>query len=118
MKKLTDVHLKWPLSLYTRRNKVFIISFPKEKFKKACENYKSRDNSTKLDYIKSVGLMNMFTRNAQKNILSKLTLKKIDRHEMIYKEGDRADRIYFVINGQFKITKKIVVINKETERVA
>ena len=42
-----------------------------------------------------------------------LTLRKIDRHKMLYKEGDRADRIYFVINGEFKVTKKIVVLNRD-----
>lgn len=60
----------------------------------------------------------MFTRNAQKNMLRFLTLKKIDRHKMLYREGDRADRLYFVINGEFKVTKKIVVINKDAGRVA
>lgn len=35
---------------------------------------------------------------------------------MLYKEGDRADRIYFVINGEFKVTKKIIVLSKESDK--
>lgn len=34
---------------------------------------------------------------------------------MLYKEGDRADRIYFVISGEFQVTKKIVVLNKDAD---
>lgn len=34
---------------------------------------------------------------------------------MLYKEGDRADRVYFVVNGEFQVTKKIIVINKDND---
>ena len=35
---------------------------------------------------------------------------------MLYKEGDRADRVFFVKNGEFQVTKKIIVINKDNEQ--
>ena len=32
---------------------------------------------------------------------------------MLFKEGDRADNLYCVISGEFKVTKKIVLIDKK-----
>ena len=70
----------------------------------------------KLEFIKSVGLLSLFTRNALKNIAERFLVRRtLERNKMLYKEGDRADRLYFVINGEFQVTKKIVVINKENE---
>ena len=34
---------------------------------------------------------------------------------MLFKEGDRADKVFFVIKGEFKVTKKIFVVDKKQE---
>ena len=34
---------------------------------------------------------------------------------MLYREGDPVDKIYFVLSGEFKVTKKIVLIDKKQE---
>lgn len=101
--------------MYARRNRVYLIEFQKDKFKKACDNARQRNKQEKLDFIKSVGLINLFTRNAQKNMLRFLTRRTFERNKMLYREGDRADRIYFVISGQFQVTKKIIVLNKDAD---
>ena len=41
-----------------------IINNLKEKYKKACDNAKLRVKLEKLEFIKSVGLISQFTRNA------------------------------------------------------
>ena len=37
------------------------------------------------------------------------------RHKILYKEGDVADRVFFVVSGEFKVTKRIVLIDKKLE---
>ena len=39
----------------------------------------------------------------------------LNRTQMLFKEGERADRVFFVVEGEFKITKKIVVVDKLQE---
>lgn len=34
---------------------------------------------------------------------------------MLYKEGEKADRVFFVIKGEFKVTKKIFIVDKNQE---
>ena len=56
--------MKRPCSIYSRRNRVFLIEFQKDKYKKACDNAKKRAKDEKLEFIKQVGLLSQFTRNA------------------------------------------------------
>lgn len=107
-----------PCSLYSRRNKVFILVFAKDKYQKAIENARNRVKNTLLDYVKSVELLNLFTRNTQKKMIEMFNKRTLNRHEVVYSEGERADRIYFVISGEFKITKKIYIDNKKEEENA
>ena len=34
---------------------------------------------------------------------------------MLFKEGERADRVFFVIKGEFKVTKKIFIVDKNQD---
>ena len=49
--------MKRPCSIYSRLNRVFLIEFQKDKYKKACDNAKKRAKDEKLEFIKQVGLL-------------------------------------------------------------
>ena len=49
-------------------------------------------------------------------MLTKFLVKKhYNKSQTLYREGEMADRLYFVLNGEFKVSKKIVVVNKKQE---
>ena len=50
-----------------------------------------------------------------KNLTKFLVRKNYNRSQMLYREGERADRVFFVIKGEFKVTKKIVLVDKKKE---
>lgn len=104
----------WAVSLYALK-KTFILKIGKDKLRKAIEEHKTRVKNAKLEYLKKVELMKQFTRNSLKNITKMFEIRKLNRHQMLYKEGDRADKVFFVIKGDLKVTKKIFVIDKKEE---
>ena len=107
-------HFAWTVSLYALK-KTFVLKISKDKLKKAIEENKTRVKNLKLEYLKKVELMKQYTRNSLKNITKMFETRKLNRHQMLFKEGDRADKVYFVIKGDLKVTKKIYVIDKKQE---
>ena len=44
-----------------------------------------------------------------------LTKRTINKGQMLYKEGERADKIFLVIQGEFKISKKVYIMDKSQD---
>ena len=80
-----------PYTLYSRRNKVFILVFAKDKYQKAIANARNRVKNIQLDFVKSVELLNLFARNTLKRMIEMFNKRTVNRHEVIYSEGERAD---------------------------
>lgn len=102
------------VSLYALK-KTFILRIGKDKLRRAIDEFKNRVKNAKLEFLKKVELMRQFTRNSLKNIARMFETRRLHRHQMLYREGDRADKVFFVIKGDLKVTKKIVVIDKKQE---
>lgn len=100
-------------SAYSRYNTAYVVVFEKESYRKAVENVKNRAKQEKLEFLKSVNVISQFQRKSQKLLVPKLVRKTLNRHQMLYKEGERADKVYLVISGEFKVTKKIHLLEKE-----
>lgn len=111
---VSDYHkpLSRVCSVYARYNKTYVIEFEKDSFRKAVDNVKNRARQEKLDFIKSVETICNFQRKSQFNLISKLVKRTFNRQQMLYREGDRADRVFFIISGDFKITKKVIVMDR------
>mgnify|MGYP001626835604 CR=1 FL=1 len=102
---------KWHVSCYSRRKKTFVITIPRDKYKKACDNARNRVKQEKIEFLKQVEIIKLFQRNSIKNFIKYLVKRNVNRGQKLFKEGDRAEKVYIVINGQFKVSKQIVIMN-------
>lgn len=89
--------------------------FHKDKYRKAVEACNTRVKTQKIEDLKKVELVKGYTRQSLKNLAKLLERRKLNRSQMLFKEGDRADKVFFVIKGEFKVTKKIFVVDKKQE---
>lgn len=93
----------------------YILVIQKDKFRRALDTCKNRIKNEKFEFLKSVELISLFQRNSIKNLSKFIIRKRLNRSQMLYREGDPVDKIYFVLSGEFKVTKKIVLIDKKQE---
>ena len=106
---------KYACNLYALK-KSYVIWIHKDKYRAAVKNCKRRITQNKQEFLNKIELTSMFTRNSQKNLTKFLTHeRRLNRHEFLYKEGELADKIYLLIKGKFKITKRIVAVDKRSE---
>ena len=77
-------HLKWVVSLYSRKQKAFVIAFRREKYRKACENARIRQRNEKIEFLKSVQLIESWTRNAVKHLIKSLTKRTMTKGQWLY----------------------------------
>ena len=103
------------VSLFAIKHNTVVIKISKDRYRKAIDENKTRIRNAKLEFLKKVELMKQFTRNSLKNIARMFEVRKLNRHQMLYREGERADRVFFVIKGELKVTKKVFLIDKKQE---
>jgi len=48
-----------------------------------------------------------------KNLIKSLVKRNLNRGQMLYSEGSKAEKVYLVINGQFKVSKQIVLHSRD-----
>ena len=65
------------------------------------------------EFLKGIYLLgNFFSFTARSKILEELVRRDHrNRFEYLYKEGDKADKVYIIKKGEFKITKRVTVLN-------
>ena len=47
-----------------------------------------------------------------KNLVKMLTKRTINKGQMLYREGELADKIFLVLQGKFKIMKKVYIMDR------
>ena len=87
------------ISLYSRRQRTYVIKITRDRYKRVCEGARARIKHEKLEFLKSVELFNKFSRNSVKNLVKSLVLRSLKRGEYLYKEGESADKVFFIIDG-------------------
>ena len=73
--------------------------------------YRQRLREENREFLKGIYLLgNFFSFTARSKILEDF-IKKDHRHrfEYLFKEGDKADKVYIIKQGEFKITKRVTV---------
>ena len=66
------------------------------------------------DFFKKIYVLaNYFSRNARRKMLPFFKHKTRYRTEYLFKEGTPCTHLYIIKRGEFKITKKIIVQDKE-----
>ena len=67
------------------------------------------------EFLKGIYLLgHFFSFTARSKILEELVRRDHrNRFEYLYKEGDKADKVYIIKKGEFKITKRVTVQQSE-----
>ena len=65
-------------------------------------------------FLNSIYLLaNFFTSNARRKMLKLFKQKITQRHEYVFKENTPVTHVYLIKTGEFKISKRIVVHDKD-----
>ena len=62
--------------------------------------------SEKISFLESLPPPNLLSRSQLKRFAKNLRSKVVHRHEFLYKQGDKADYVYIVREGEFSVTLK------------
>lgn len=92
-----------------------LIQLSNEAYEDAKRFQRQRLREENREFLKGIYLLgNFFSFTARSKILEDLA-KRDHRHrgEYLYKEGDKADRVYIVKQGEFKVTKRVTVQQSE-----
>ena len=73
--------------------------------------YRQRLREENREFLKGIYLLgNFFSFTARSKILEDLAKRDHRyRYEYLYKEGEKANKVYIIKYGEFKITKRVVV---------
>ena len=106
-------HLASTVSLYSRRNHCYVIAIHREKYRRACDNAKNRLKTEKIDFLRSVELFSQFSRNLIKNLVRSLKKETLNRGQYLFEEGKAVEKVYFIISGEFRVSKQVVVYHTD-----
>ena len=62
--------------------------------------------SEKISFLESLPPLNLLSRSQLKRFAKNLRSKVVHRHEFLYKQGEKADYVYIVREGEFSVTLK------------
>ena len=62
--------------------------------------------SEKISFLESLPPLNLLSRSQLKRFAKNLRSKVVHRQEFLYKQGDKADYVYIVREGEFSVTLK------------
>ena len=71
----------------------------------------------KIEFLRSVEIFEQFSHNALKHLTRMITKRSCSAGHWLYKEGDRAGKVYFVISGEFKVYQKFVLMNSIEDKL-
>lgn len=115
--KLTDGETFGISGLFTERlrshnvialSKTYVAVLAKSAFKKTLANYKDKRISDKLDFLHKLPLFCTWSRVTLARILDNFIPVTYLRNQKIFVEGDPADSVIFVVQGEVKLTKSSV----------
>ena len=100
------------MSIYALRP-CHLVQIHKEIFLKTLEATKMRILQEKLSFLQSNELFSKFSYKSLKNLIKSLNVRKLNRHQFAYREGEKVDRMFIVRSGEFRIFKKIQIIHED-----
>ncbi|OMJ93782.1 hypothetical protein SteCoe_3231 [Stentor coeruleus] len=115
--KLTDGETFGISGLFTERlrshntialSKTYVAVLTKSAFKKALNNYKDKKIADKLDFLHKLPLFCSWSMVTLARILDNFVSVSYFRNQKIFVEGDPADSVIFIVQGEVKLTKSSV----------
>lgn len=83
----------------------------KKEYNKSLDEIKYKRKLALVNYIKKLPLFNKLTRTYIGKLTDNTKELKVTKDCIIYKEGDPADKVYIVKEGEFVVSKKIILSN-------
>lgn len=80
----------------------------KKEFLKSLEDIKQKKKAALVNWIKNIPLFTKLTRTYLGKLSDNTKEIKITKDFLLFKEGDTADRVYIVRDGEYVVTKKIL----------
>lgn len=88
--------------------KTYIAVLSKGNFKKAIATYNEKKIADRIDFLHKLPLFSTWSRLSLAKILDHFTACTYFRNQKIFKEGDPADSVVFIMSGEVKLTKSQV----------
>ena len=78
----------------------------RDKYKLIIERVQEMAINRKLDVINTLTFFKNMGAKVKKKMLYSLNIKQLERGQSLINEGEKAEYIYFIVKGEFKVTKK------------
>ena len=77
----------------------------------------SKRRAAKVNFVKKIPIFSKLTRTFLTKLSYSLKPLKVTKDCYLYREGDLADRVFIVKEGEFIVTKKLVSDSKQSENI-
>lgn len=95
-----------------------LVCLSRHDYEKAKDQTKKKRISNLVSFMKKIPLFYNLTRTYLGNKLcNKVEFMEVNKDHVLFKEGDKADRIYIIKSGEFLVTKKKESDKKKTENI-
>jgi len=84
------------------------ISISKTQFLKALDEIERKKQAARVNFIKNIPLFSRLTRTYLGKLSKNFVVRTVYKDCVLYKEGDKADSVYIIKEGQFVITKRLI----------
>jgi hypothetical protein len=85
-----------------------LLVLSKKEYLKSLDEIKSKKKGVLVNYLRTIPLFGKLTRTYLGKLSDNTKELKITKDFVLFKEGDTADRVYIVRDGEYVVTKKIV----------
>jgi len=81
----------------------------KDQYKSILESLTKEEVDTKIKQLDSIPFFTEYSRNFKYRLLFAIEILDFYRDQTVFKEGSDDKNLYFVVNGEFEITKKMIL---------
>lgn len=83
-----------------------LLSLSREDFTKLLGNLEEKRLNEKVAFLSHVQCFKNLSKGAMFKLSYYFTLRSIKRGEVVYREGDEAEKVYVILSGEFQFSKK------------
>jgi CRP-like cAMP-binding protein len=94
-----------------------LIKISRDDFEKAVEDSKRKKIKEKVDFIKKIPLVSKSSRTFLGRLSLNMIRMQVNKDYVLYNQGDKADRVYIIEEGEFSVTKKCVLPSQAKENI-
>jgi CRP-like cAMP-binding protein len=93
------------------------ISLSRVDYEKTLIAIDNKRRGLKITFVKKIPIFSKLTRTFLTRLSYSLKPLKVTKDHYLYREGEPADKVYIVKEGEFVVTKKLVSAGKQNENI-